>query len=345
MSYDDDRNKLIDSLKEEDSDFGRLKRSSANQQINLICVFLAIACLASAFPILGWIFELLCHFKLLFLIAFALLFIISLLRKLKISCALCLLGIVFNAVYILPYIKQSRLKASSDTQAASNLHHNKITFLHANVAADNGDIESVAETIGAAQADVIGVCELTPALSDILRQKLKDYQFSVTSPRDDNFGIGLFSKHPLENTTVDSVKKGMPPTIKTDLVSDVGRMRFIYTHPYPPLLPEMGALRDYQLEKLSKEARELTYPVVLAGDFNTTCWAPAFPRILEVGGFKDPQTEFGLQPSWPSGLVPSMLSLDHVLYRGTISPIEKELVNIPGSDHKGVKMTFRFQPQ
>ena len=78
---------------------------------------------------------------------------------------------------------------------------------------------------------------------------------------------------------------------------------------------------------------------LLAGDFNATL-DHADLRGLIGRGYHDAaeQAGTGLRPTWPAGrrLVPTLVTIDHVLADRRIRVISARSVAIPGSDHRGV---------
>ena len=78
---------------------------------------------------------------------------------------------------------------------------------------------------------------------------------------------------------------------------------------------------------------------VLAGDFNATL-DHAHLRSLLDRGYRDAaeQAGTGLRPTWPAGkqLLPTLVTIDHVLADRRVRVISARSVAIPGSDHRGV---------
>jgi endonuclease/exonuclease/phosphatase family metal-dependent hydrolase len=78
---------------------------------------------------------------------------------------------------------------------------------------------------------------------------------------------------------------------------------------------------------------------VLAGDFNATLDHAELRRLLDRG-YRDAAEQAGvaLRPTWPGdrALIPTVVTIDHVLADRRIRVVSVRTVAIPGSDHRGV---------
>jgi endonuclease/exonuclease/phosphatase (EEP) superfamily protein YafD len=78
---------------------------------------------------------------------------------------------------------------------------------------------------------------------------------------------------------------------------------------------------------------------LLAGDFNATLDHAELRRLLDRG-YRDAAEQAGvaLRPTWPAGktLVPTFITIDHVLADRRVRVVSARTVAIPGSDHRGV---------
>ena len=78
---------------------------------------------------------------------------------------------------------------------------------------------------------------------------------------------------------------------------------------------------------------------VLAGDFNATLDHAELRRLIGRG-YHDAAERAGvaLRPTWPvgKGLLPTLITIDHVLADRRVRVVSARSVRIPGSDHRGV---------
>ena len=78
---------------------------------------------------------------------------------------------------------------------------------------------------------------------------------------------------------------------------------------------------------------------VLAGDFNATLDHAELRRVIDRG-YRDAAEQDGvaLRPTWPAGrtLLPTLVTIDHVLADRRIRVLSARSVPIFGSDHRGI---------
>lgn len=295
--------------------------------------------LAGLFPSVGWMSDICASLTQQFIIAYILLFALSLFKKRAILASLCALAIAINLFSLAPYLPTAKALASATANSA--------TVLHANAAGFNSKNLELVETLAASGADVIGVCELTPDLDRLIKTKLEDYPYIFSDPhKEDNFGLGIYSKLPLiaPRLLIPENDPEIPPSIIGEVVTKRGSFNLVYVHTRPPLGSQWAEQRDRQLDYLAdltgSAGASLDRPWLLAGDLNATPFNPAFARLLEKGGFVDSNQKFGLTNTWPAGFVPPQLPLDHILARdsktASLTIAELKTVDLPGSDHKGL---------
>lgn len=294
--------------------------------------------LAGLFPSVGWISDICASLTQQFIVAYTLLFALSLFKKRAILASLCALAIAINLFSLSPYLPKTKAMASTAANSA--------TVLHANAAGFNSKNLELVETFAASEADVIAVCELSPDLDNLLKKKLKDYPYVFSEPhKEDNFGLGVYSKLPLkaprllipENEPENNQE--IPPSIVSEVVTEKGSFNFIYAHTKPPLGSQWAEQRDRQLDYLAKiPGANPDRPWLLAGDLNATPFNPAFARLLDKGGFVDSNKKFGITNTWPAGFMPPQIPIDHILGRDShaINVVDLKTVDLPGSDHKGL---------
>jgi endonuclease/exonuclease/phosphatase (EEP) superfamily protein YafD len=78
---------------------------------------------------------------------------------------------------------------------------------------------------------------------------------------------------------------------------------------------------------------------VLAGDFNTTPWAPGYRALLSTGLDDDGRT----RTSWPAFLPFALIPIDHVLVSPQLQVISKRRGPRLGSDHYPIVVELRLR--
>lgn len=106
------------------------------------------------------------------------------------------------------------------------------------------------------------------------------------------------------------------------------------SHPLAPTDAERAGLRDAQLEFAAEWAAEQPGPFIVAGDFNATTWSWPFRNLIEVGGVRNSQIGFGIQPTFAATSNPFFrVPIDHLVHSDDLRVRERWLGPPMGSDH------------
>jgi endonuclease/exonuclease/phosphatase (EEP) superfamily protein YafD len=292
-------------------------------KLGLLLVLLAVASLAGYLGRLHFFFELASHFRAFYLFA-ALLLTLALLplRSWKRAAAGALL-VLLNAAPILPYYWHSEPPAG-----IANLR-----VLESNVLTSNRQCDLLLSRVRTYRPDVIFLIEVDkPWLSGIADLK-KDYPYTASKPRRDNFGIALLSRYPFRDLDVFALADTEATAIKATLVLGEREVTCFAVHAFPPGTPKMTQTRDVQLLGAATLAKSLSTPIVVCGDFNATPWSPVFGDVLSRSGLKDARRGFGVIPTWPTQYWPLMIPIDHCLVSPSICVKSFQVLSAIGSDH------------
>jgi len=210
-----------------------------------------------------------------------------------------------------------------------------------NVLTRNPEKEAVLRLIEAADPDFIVLVEVDQKWLDALPLEARGYRFWVAHPRDDNFGLALFSRFPLEGSEIlDLGGNGLESVVGVATLEG-HRVTFLGSHPPPPTSERSAAQRNRQLLALARYAAAQSGPLLLLGDFNLTSSSPYFSDILHQSGLGDSRKGFGVQATWPTFWPAWMnIPIDHVLVSPDIRVIHREVGGPAGSDHRPVVLDF-----
>jgi endonuclease/exonuclease/phosphatase (EEP) superfamily protein YafD len=159
------------------------------------------------------------------------------------------------------------------------------------------------------------------------------YAQVVSEPREDNFGIALFSRLPMMNSAVIELGQAEVPSIAATISVGGKNVFLLGTHPLPPGSAEYARLRNDQLQNIAAMIRKQSRPAIVIGDLNTTPWSPYFSDLLQAGGFINTSQGLGLYNSWPSWCAWAGIPIDHCLVTPSWSVFKKQLGPQVGSDH------------
>lgn len=281
-----------------------------------------------------WVLELLSHFQIQYatLTATALLCFVLLKRTRGAIAASLVLAI--NLSLLLPLFQGRPL--------ASAAHKPALRLVYANIHTSNLNHQPLLDLIATEAADVVMLAEVTDRWAKALSALNETYPHKVVCPRIDNFGIGLWSRHPLKIGKVHYWGDANVPSIQAELDHQGEAVTILLTHPLPPMRRRLSQLRDQQLRQLAGIAQSHGDRTILLGDFNTTAFSPIFDEVLAISGLLDSTRGFGPQPSWPAGL-PWVLRIpiDHCLHSADLSVTERRVGPSIGSDHLPILLELR----
>jgi endonuclease/exonuclease/phosphatase (EEP) superfamily protein YafD len=207
----------------------------------------------------------------------------------------------------------------------------------ANIYDANPDVGRIAGEIKAAAPDLLALQEVGPDGATALRRSgvLARFPYRRAEIRDGASGIGLWSRFPLAEAQVHSVR-GMPLITATVILGD-RRLRFFTVHTVAPLGDDRPRWRA-QLRWIDEALRRESGPLVIAGDFNATRYHRSFRRLLSdrlVDAHE--QRGRGWATTWPWGYwLPPLLRLDHVLVSPDIRVRSIREGHGQGSDHRPI---------
>jgi len=298
---------------------------------------LAVATAATLFARHHWFADLLSNLRVqqcLALLVLGIIFLAGQKWKWFFLIGLCL------AIHIPWFLSGRTLRADSAPVA------NPLRITLANVASSNQRHEAIVADIVRHQPDVFVILELNPSLATRLQSELgKRYVDSIVRPMSrGSFGIGLYSRYPIEDHVVFTLNSDIE-SIASMVNVDGKRYRIIATHPLPPMGAGGSRLRNEHLQQLAVWIQDAaagdSTPIVLVGDLNVTPWSPHFQdfatdsKLVRVGGRFDLTPTWYRYPSFPFGLV-----LDHVMVSKGL--VAKQYMVGPdiGSDHRSVSVTL-----
>jgi len=294
----------------------------------------AVACLATLLGFLGrfwWFLDLFSHFRVQYLVGLGFLGILLLVGRRRRTATVFLAFACVNLVLVAPlyFGRRSELPEGSTAWRAMLL----------NVNTHYGDADRVKDAILAADPDILVLEEISARWVSDLAWLTNSHPHSVVQPREDNFGIGLFSKLPLAESKVAYITRANVPSILATVDAGHTNLRVLATHPLPPRNGDYSRWRNEQLDRLPDYVRP-PLPVLLLGDLNVTPWSCHFRRLLARTGLRDSATGYGVQPTWPNFNPLLRIPIDHCLHSPDILVVDRRIGPDVSSDHYPVIVDF-----
>jgi endonuclease/exonuclease/phosphatase (EEP) superfamily protein YafD len=197
----------------------------------------------------------------------------------------------------------------------------------------NGRRSDAVRSAVATDADVIAFQEVNAIWAAALEEGLAvRYPYRRAVPREDCYGIALFSRFPIGAIRVAEVEG--TPFILADAETDGGTVRICAAHAASPTSLMDFRRRNAQLRWLAREMGASDHPMLVIGDLNTVHWDDAYRRLCRASGGRPASTPLDI--TWPSFGPLALIPIDHVLLRGPVEPAALSTFEVAGSDHRGI---------
>ena len=252
-------------------------------------------------------------------------------RTLYILLAIVCIANFFPLIpYLIPHLSWSEV---------AGIKFRAVSF---NVYTPNQRFTKVLRYLTESQADVIVLNEVNGAWVRELSPIQVLYPHTSLLPREDNFGIAVYSKYPLEGTRVETLGEAAVPTVITNVNFDGRKIAVIATHPVPPSSVDYFRMRNEQLELLATMIREMHSPTMLLGDMNVSPWSPFFSDFLSASDLRDSSAGKGIHRTWPSTSWLFRIGLDHCLISSQLYVRGKTVGPALGSDHLPIAVDLTY---
>ena len=344
-----------------------------------------LASLLSLFPV--WLGDLFSHFRMFWTVFGVILLIIYAILFLKKEVhqrdlLLIILALIINfygsfSFWINPqtytyiflgeplipeYSEKVKQKIENDTTVKKLLLMNVLSL--------NTNYGEARKLIKNVDADFVVIIELNKKWKDELKELNENYPYKFTEVREDNFGMGIYSKTSFIDSDniigykgIKEINKDLNNRLKRwgdiDLDSSKGNViqeiepaifvkskigiNIVVVHPIPPI--SIGAYRQrnaYLTTKMLFAEQKSYEKTVLVGDLNCSPFSSHYRDFLFASSLKDSQENFGFQPTWNSSFPFLMQTqIDHLWHSKDIEILHRQTLPIEGSDHKAVLVVFR----
>ncbi len=290
-----------------------------------------LALAASLLAFLGdwhWVIDMLSHFRMQFAGGFALVLVLSVLLRQPWAGILAFIGLIVQVVQVAPFYSKPAVQTLAQTP--------DFTVVLSNLLTQNPSREELLEWVEESNPDVIALLEVSQEWLDHLDPLWTAWPHRISKPRDDNFGVALYSRHPLHDASFwepERPAEGFMPSLVCTLRWQEQDVPLILTHPIPPVRGWASEARNRQLGLLAQHEAALQPLSLFLGDLNATPWSVGY-RLFEDTPLRDARKGFGVMPTWPTSL-PFLLRIpiDHVLVGPGWHVLDMRLGPPIGSDH------------
>ena len=298
----------------------------------LLLLIATVVTVVSVLPFgarLSWALELTTHFRGQDLAVSAVLLLLLVLRRRFVGSAVLVAAAIVSAAPLLPYLPLPVGSKSANAAAGPPLK-----ILSVNVSFLQFSSRRLLEIVREADPDVVVVQELTPHAERVLADLDKSFTHYRKFPADGAYGIGLWSRLPLESSEMFAL--GRVPAIEARVRAPMGVFTIFGVHLRAPTAPQRAAARNLELRELAVRSAAVEEPLVVAGDFNVTPYSPYYGDWLEASGLTDSRRGRTLSVSWPATFPWIGIPIDHVAVNDAFTILSHRRLPNFESDHYGV---------
>ena len=116
------------------------------------------------------------------------------------------------------------------------------------------------------------------------------YRFSIEAPKNNTYGMLLFSRYKLIEEEIHYLVEDTIPSIHTKLIlPSQDTVQLFAIHPAPPTPQHNPSSmdRDAEMMIITKLTRSSHLPVIVLGDFNDVAWSETTSLFQKVSGLLD----------------------------------------------------------
>ena len=304
-------------------------RPSTTKSVSIVGLASAACTITAATTLLGylgqfwWAFDLLSHFRVQYVVAAAIAFLVALTSKAWSLACIAALTVTLNIATIAPLYTAPATPPASPERL-------RVMMLNTNIS--GGKPALVGAMIDETLPDVIVLAEVNSFWLTALQTSLARYPYRLSAPRHDPFGIALLSRRPLLQTDILRLGPAGFPTLVASIEWSAQPLTIVGTHPPPPFNRKMSAQRDAQLTALGRVLKAEN-KVLIVGDLNATPWSNAYRSLISSTGLQNCAQGMGVHPTWPTYFWPFGIPIDHCLVSPGV-PVSRFWVGPDvGSDH------------
>ncbi|WP_172966836.1 endonuclease/exonuclease/phosphatase family protein [Patiriisocius marinistellae] len=257
----------------------------------------------------------------------------------------------FNAVFdivlmsllviVILYQFQKVYKYSSLTKEKSKHGESEgsVSILAANVLQTNHEYDRFIAEVDHYDPDLVLIMESDKKWEDAMSVIENRYTYTVKIPKDNFYGMHLYSKNELFNiTTQEQIEDGVPSIFFDYKINKSTNVFFACLHPAPPSPTEneTSKERDAELMHTGKIIRERNIPTVVCGDMNDVVWSRTTRLFEKMTNMIDPRVGRGFFATYHAKYFFMRFPLDHLFHTQDLFVGKMKRTRFFGSDHFGM---------
>ena len=255
----------------------------------------------------------------------------------------CLINFVLDFYRVSPYLPYN----SAESKKSDSLELPHIKILSSNVFVNNTNYAKLLTTVEENDPDLVLLLEPDANWKNGVEKLESLYEYNVLVPKENTYGMLLYSRYRLVNPEVKFLIDKAVPSIFTEVeLSSGDRIEIICVHPRPPRPNESSSTqRDAELITIAKHVEtRRDKPILIFGDLNDVAWSHTTRLFKRISGTLDPRVGRGFYNTFPVKWSFLRVPLDHIFHTPRLAFREIKVLEDIGSDHFPVFASFDLLP-
>ena len=212
----------------------------------------------------------------------------------------------------------------------------RLRMMVANVLASNRDAAALLRLVEQHRPDVLVTLESDAWWQAQLDTLQPGYPHAIKCPRDNRYGMHVYSRLRLEQATIDYLVQDDVPSIHARLMlrtGDAVQTHFLHPAPPSPTEKDSSSQRDAELVMVARRVAKQCEPTIVTGDLNDVAWSRTTRLFRKISGLLDPRVGRGMFNTFHAGHWWLRWPLDHLFHSAHFRLASLARLPPIGSDH------------
>jgi endonuclease/exonuclease/phosphatase (EEP) superfamily protein YafD len=208
----------------------------------------------------------------------------------------------------------------------------QLRLLLANTWLANQEHDRLLELVRRERPEAVGVTELTREWHAALAGGLPEYRHRVVRAQPGAYGIGIYSRVPLERAAIVFPARGWPAVARATVRGRGLEVELFVVHGPSAIRPGAAERHREFMRGLGALAREAGGRALVCGDLNAAPWTDGFGELRRLGGLERDDPWQPLEYTWPAWNRLLRIPIDQCL-AGDGLAVASQTGPAVGSDH------------